>query len=196
MIRLVLVDDHEPTREQAREQLSQGGLINIVGEAATSDEALKVARELLPDIVLLDLHLPGLLRVPELVPRLVTLRNVRVVMFASQGKAADVQDLLDAGASGYVLKTDPAALIRMAILMAHKGGKAIISPSLPRHITHLSEQERITLRYITMRGKLAKAAERMGITDEELSVMVDDLCEKLELESPEHLVKWAKKHGF
>lgn len=196
MIRLVVVDDHEPTRKQALDQLSQGGLIRIVGEAETSDQALKVARELLPDIVLLDLHLPGLLAVPELLKRLVTLRNVRVVMFASQGKAADVQDLLDLGASGYVLKTDPAALLRMAILMAHKGATSIISPSLPRHITHLSHEERTLLRSLNLRGKLAKAAERLGISDEELDDRVAGLVEKLELETPDQLVKWAKKHGF
>src|SRR5262249_532045 len=139
----------------------------------------------LPDIVLLDLHLPGLLATPDLIKRMVALRNVKVVMFASQGKAADVQELLDCGAAGYVLKTDPAALLRMAILMVQKGAKNVISPSLPRHITHLSEQERTILRCITMRGKLAKAAERMGISDEELDEMIQPLMEKLELEEPE-----------
>ncbi|HEY9788494.1 MAG TPA: response regulator [Candidatus Obscuribacterales bacterium] len=196
MIRLLLVDDHQPTRQQAAEQLSQGGLIKIVAEAETSDQAMKIGRELLPDIVLLDLHLPGLLQTHDLIKRLVALRNVKVIMFASQGKAADVQELLDAGASGYVLKTDPPALLRMAILMVQKGAKGVISPSLPRHITHLSAQERTALRCMTMRGTLAKAPERMGMSEEAFAKIVETLCEKLELDAPEKLVKWAKKHGF
>lgn len=196
MIRLVVVDDHIPTREQAVESLRQGELINIIGEARTSDEAWKSCSQLLPDIVLLDLHLPGLLGTFDLIRKLTGLKNVRVVMFASQGKASEVQDLLDAGASAYVLKTDPPALLRMAIVMVHKGSRGIISPALPRHLTRLSAQERQVLRQITMRGKLAKAPERLGISEEELMEVVAHLMEKLELGSPEALVKWAKKHSF
>lgn len=191
-----MVDDHAPTREQAVAQLSSGGLISIVGEAETSDQALKLARELLPDIVLLDLHLPGLVQTPDLIKKMTALRNVKVVIFASQGKAADVQDLLDYGAAAYVLKTDPPALLRMTILMVQRGSRGILSPSLPRHLTRLSEQERTVLRYITMRGKIAKAAERMGLEETEFNGIIEQLSTKLELDSPDKLVKWAKKHGF
>ncbi len=98
-IRLVVVDDHAPTREQVVKDLSSGDVIKIVGEAQTSDEALKISRELLPDVVLLDLHLPGLLSTMDLLKRLIVLRNVRVVMFGSLGKPSEVADLLDAGAA-------------------------------------------------------------------------------------------------
>jgi DNA-binding NarL/FixJ family response regulator len=196
MTRLLIVDDHEETRVQARENLAQGELITIVGEAATSDEAWRIAKELLPDMVLLDLHLPGLIQTHDLIKRLVSLRNGKVVIFASQGKAAEVQGLLDAGASGYVMKTDPPALLRMAIVMIQKGNKNVLTPNLPRHITHLSEDERHILSYITMRGKLKKAAERAGLTAEEFNQYIETLLEKLELEDADKLVKWAVKHGF
>jgi len=195
-MRLLVVDDHIPTRQEIVRELSTGGVIEIVGEAETSDQALKVAKDLLPDVVLLDLHLPGLIGTIDLIKRLTALRNVRVVMFASQGKPSDVQDLLDAGAVGYVLKTDPPALIRMALLMVMRGSKGVVSPSLPRHITRLSQDERNVLRSITMRGKLGKAAERLGISEAVLMEVVEGLMAKLELEKPEQLVKWAKKQGF
>ncbi|MBI2809513.1 MAG: response regulator transcription factor [Candidatus Melainabacteria bacterium] len=195
-MRLLVVDDHNPTRQEIVRELSTGGVIEVVGEAETSDQALKAARELLPDVILLDLHLPGLIGTMDLIKRMTALRNVRVVMFASQGKPSEVQDLLDAGAVGYVLKTDPPALIRMALLMVMRGSKGVVSPSLPRHITRLSQDERSVLRSITMRGKLAKAAERLEISESDLMVIVDGLMAKLELEKPEQLVKWAKKHGF
>ena len=196
MTRLLLVDDHEETRIRVREQLTQGGLIKIVGEAATSDEAWRLAKELIPDMVLLDLHLPGFIQTHDLIKRLVSLRNGKVVVFASQSKAAEVQGLLDSGASGYVMKDDPPALLRMAIVMVQKGSRNVLTPNLPRHITHLSQDERHILTYITMRGKLNKAAERMGLTDEEFNEHIGDLVEKLELEDADKLVKWAKKHGF
>lgn len=195
-MRLLVVDDHIPTRQEVVRELSTGGVIEIVGEAETSDQALKMAKELLPDLILLDLHLPGLIGTQDLIKRMTALRNVRVVMFASQGKPSEVQDLLDAGAVGYVLKTDPPALIRMALLMVIRGSKGVVSPSLPRHVTRLSQEERSLLRSITMRGKLAKAAERLGISEDELNEQVESLMLKIELETPEQLVKWAKKHGF
>lgn len=196
MIRVLVVDDHIPTLEAIVEHLKAGNVIEVVGEAQTSDDALKMARELLPDIVLLDLHLPGLVPTHDLIKKLIGLRNVKVVMYASQGKPSEVQDLLDLGASGYVLKTDPPALIRMALLMVTRDSKNVISPSLPRHITRLSPEERTVLRTITMRGKLARAAERLAMAQEDFAQIIGDLVDKLELSSPEQLVKWAKKQGF
>ena len=195
-IRLVVVDDHIPTREAIVKELSDGGVIKVVGEAQTSDEAWKVCKELLPDIVLLDLHLPGLIQTFDLVKRLVTLRNVRVIMYASQGKHSEVPDLLEAGANGYVLKTDPPALIRMSILMVYRGSKNVTSPAVPRHVTNLSPDERSLLRQITQKGKFVKAAQRMGITESELMSRVLELCLRLDLDEADQLIKWAKKHDF
>jgi DNA-binding NarL/FixJ family response regulator len=107
-----------------------------------------------------------------------------------------VQDFLDAGAVGYVLKTDAPALIRMAILMVSRGSKGVVSPALPRHVTRLSPEERYVLREITQRGKFSKAAQRMGLSEEQLMSQVTELTVKLDLETPDHLVKWAKKQGF
>lgn len=196
MIRLMVVDDHAETRQEIVTQLTQGGLLKVVAEAATSHDAWQVASQILPDIVLLDLHLPGLYSTLDLLKRFGQLKRSKVVIFASQGKASEVQDLLDAGASGYVLKDDPPALLKMALLMVSKGSKWVISPSLPRHLTRLTAQERTILRYLTMRGKLTTAAERMGITQEELNNTVNHLVEKLELDDSDKLLRWAKKHGF
>jgi DNA-binding NarL/FixJ family response regulator len=159
----MVVDDHAEIRGEIVKQLSQGDLLKVVAEADTSHDAWKVASQILPDIVLLDLHLPGLYSTVDLLKRFSQLKRTKVVIYASQGKAAEVQDLLEAGASGYVLKDDAPALIKMALLMVSKGSKAVISPSLPRHLTRLTAQERSVLRYMTMRGKLLKAAERMVI---------------------------------
>ena len=196
MIRLMVVDDHIPSREKVVKDLTSGDLIDVLAEAGTSDEAWQTAKQILPDIVLLDLHLPGFLTTEDLLQRLITLPNVKVVMFASEAKAADVQDLLDAGASGYVLKSDASALIRMSMLMVSRGSTGVISPSLPRHLTRLTPDERTILRHLTKRGKLPKAAERIGISETALEEIAERLAQKLEIDSIEKLIKWAKKHGF
>ncbi|MBX9942011.1 MAG: response regulator transcription factor [Candidatus Obscuribacterales bacterium] len=192
----MIVDDHAQTRAEVGEKLAQGGLIKVVAEAETSHEAWVTASKILPDIVLLDLHLPGLYNTVELLKRFSQLKRTKVVIFAGQSKAAEVQDLLAAGASGYILKEDAPALVKMALLMVSKGSKSVISPSLPRHLTRLTAQERTILRYLTMKGKLSTAAERMGISQQELDELLEHLVEKLELESPEKLLRWARKHGF
>ncbi len=193
----MVVDDHADTRQEIVKQLTQGGLLKVVAEAETSHDAWQVASKILPDIVLLELHLPGLYSTLDLLKRFGQLkRRSKVVIFAGQGKASEVQDLLDAGASGYVLKDDPPALLKMALLMVSKGSKWVISPSLPRHLTRLTAQERTILRYLTMKGRLTTAAERMGITQEELNNTVNHLVEKLELDDSDKLLRWAKKHGF
>jgi DNA-binding NarL/FixJ family response regulator len=196
MIRLLVVDDHIPTREAALQELAVPDVTQIVGEAETSDEALKMSVQLLPDIVLLDLHLPGLINTNDLIKRLLQLKNVHVIIYASQSKAAEVQDLFDLGASAYVLKTDPWALIRMTVVMVSKGSDQVISPALPRNLTKLTGPERNILREITKRGGLPKAAERMGISEFDLERMLEHLAEKLELDNTDKLAKWAKKHGF
>jgi hypothetical protein len=124
------------------------------------------------------------------------LRNCHVVIYASEPKASEVQDLFDMGASAYVIKTDPWALIRMSLVMVSKGSTNIISPSLPKNLIRMTAQERSILRQVTKRGGLPKASERMGITEYDLSRILEHLGEKLEIEDPEKLVRWAKKHGF
>ncbi len=196
MIRLLIVDDHPPSREKAVADLAAGDLIEIIAEAETSDEAYKLSKSLLPDIVLLDLHLPGLISTPDLLKRLVALKNVRVVMFASQSKASEVQDFLDAGAAAYVLKDDPPALLRMSILMVYRGSQGVVSPSLPVNLLRLSQQERNILREVGRKGGIPKAALRMGLTEYDLNQILYHIAEKLEIESIEKLSRWAKKHGF
>lgn len=196
MIRLLVVDDNPPSREEAVRNLSEGDLIEILGEAETSDEAYKMAQQLLPDVILLDLHLPGLIQTPDLIKKLVGLKNVKVVIYASQAKGSEVLDLFECGAAAYVVKTDSPVLIRMTLLMVSRGTKNIISPTLPRNLMRLSAQERSMLKEMTRKGGPAKAAQRMGISEYDLNQIAGHLCEKLEIEDPDKLLKWAKKHGY
>jgi DNA-binding NarL/FixJ family response regulator len=196
MIRVLLVDDHSETRQQITPELKAGNLIDIIGEAQTSDEALRMAERLLPDIVLLDLHLPGLLTPPSLIQKLSSLRNVKVIAFADNNKAVEVQELLEAGACGYILKSDTSVFIRMAVIMVARGSKNIISSTLPREINHLTSQERTILKYVNRIAKLEKAAQDLGISEDQLTEALSHLAAKLDLGSILDLKKWSKKNGF
>ena len=196
MTRLLIVDDNQESREQIIPELKTGNLIVVVGEAQTSDEALKMAEKLLPDVVLLDLHLPGLLPPASLIQKLSALRNVKVIAFADNNKAAEVQDLLEAGAGGYILKSDNPVLIRMSILMVARGSKNILSPALPKQINQLTSQERVILKYVSRASKIEKAANDLGISESQLENALSHLATKLDIGSSTDLKKWAKKNGF
>jgi two-component system, NarL family, response regulator DesR len=196
MIRVLVVDDHAPTRQQIIDELKSGNLITIVGEAETSDEAFAKAEKLLPDVVLLDLHLPGLLTPFNLIQKLTALRNVKVLVAAAVGVGADVQDLLESGAYGYVLKSDPPALIRMAIVMVSRGSRNIITPELPRQINHLTQEERAILKQVSNNSKLDKIAAQLGLSENRLTSTLLHLAQKLDLGTVANLRKWAKKNGF
>ncbi len=196
MIRVLVVDDHSESRQQITEELKTGNLINVIGDAETSNEAMQKAEKLLPDVVLLDLHLPGLLTSINLIKKLSALRNVKVLVVSPIAKGAEVQDILDAGAFGYILKTDPAVLMRMSILMVARGSNNIISPSLPRQINRLTVQERTILREVSRTSKTDKAANGLGISEHQLHDALIHLAEKLDLGTVANLKKWAKKNGF
>ncbi len=108
-IRVVLADDHAHIRAQVREALEAGGCC-VIGDGATADEAVELARTLHPDVALLDIHMPGsgihaARRIIREVPETV------VVMLTQSGEDEDLFDSLRAGASGYLLKSgDPARL--------------------------------------------------------------------------------------
>jgi DNA-binding NarL/FixJ family response regulator len=196
MIRLLVVDDHSQTRIEIIRQLTEEGLIKVVAEADTSDSALKLCEKLLPDVVLLDLYLPGLIATRALTKRLTSLRNVKVIAFASDAKAANVHDFIEAGASAYVLKSDPPALVKMAILMVFKGSRQIFSPALPKELTRITQADTVLLRELAKRGGVSKAAARLDINQEKLTVALEDLKNRLELADLQGLTKWARKNGF
>ena len=105
--------------------------------------------------------MPGLLRPSSLIQKLSALRNVKVIAFADNNKAAEVQELLEAGACGYILKSDSSVLIRMSILMVTRGSKILFSsPALPREINHLTSQERTILKYVKPGNQVRKGGGR------------------------------------
>jgi DNA-binding NarL/FixJ family response regulator len=103
-IGILLVDDHAVVREGLRALLDQQDDFEVVGEAVSGDAALVEYARLKPDIVLMDMKMPGRNGI-ETVAALVELDpQVRVLMFTSFAEESQVRDALDAGASGYLLK--------------------------------------------------------------------------------------------
>lgn len=132
VIRVMVVDDHPLVRSAVAKAISGDGMV-VVAEASTAEEALALAPEVAPDILLLDIALPGmsgLELVRELAPRL---PNTRIVMLTMSSNERDVTDAMRYGASGYLTKDlSPEALARS--LRATQTGELVMPRQLANRL--------------------------------------------------------------
>lgn len=202
--RVVIVDDHELFRAGVRNELD--GVVDVVGEAATVDEAVERIREARPDVVLLDVHMPGG-GGPEVLRRLGSAPlTTRFLALSVSDDPEDVIAVIRAGARGYVTKTISAAELAHAIRSV-AGGDAVFSPrlagfvldafagSLPAKVDpeldQLTAREREVLRHIA-RGFLYKEiALRLGISVKTVEAHVSAVLRKLQLSNRHELSRWA-----
>jgi DNA-binding NarL/FixJ family response regulator len=211
--RVVLVDDHALFRAGVRSELE--GLVEIVGEAGDVDAAVRVIAETAPDVVLLDVHLPGGGGV-EILRRLATeAPSARCLALSVSDDPEDVIATIRAGARGYVTKTiSPPELVeairrvqdddavfspRLAgfVLDAFAGGGggsasgAAAAPDADADLDQLTPREREVLRHIA-RGYLYKEiAQRLGISVKTVEAHVSAVLRKLQLSTRHELSRWA-----
>jgi two-component system, NarL family, response regulator DevR len=140
-IRVALVDDHPLVRSAVRQALLAPD-VELIGEAATAEEALTIVPSLRPDVLLLDIGLPGMSGtdlVRELAPRL---PNTRFVMLTVSTDEDDVVDAIDHGASGFLTKdVAPDALLR-SVRAAHDGDLVVPRRMAARLVRRLSDRSR------------------------------------------------------
>lgn len=117
-ITVVIADDHPIIRSGVRGELAHHIEFEIIGEAVNGDEALHLATELNPDVLLLDINMPGL----KTIKILETLKNrpvpskCKIIILSAYGDTATVSGMLRAGADGYILKEEDPSIIPKAIL--------------------------------------------------------------------------------
>jgi DNA-binding NarL/FixJ family response regulator len=130
--KILVVDDHPLTRDALSGLLRQGGF-DVVGAAADAETAIERASELRPDLVLLDLSLPGMSGV-EALPRLrEAAPNAEVVILTASGTEENLLGAIRAGAAGYLLKSEPPERI-LEFLQGVARGEAALSGSIARRL--------------------------------------------------------------
>jgi DNA-binding NarL/FixJ family response regulator len=130
-IKVLLADDHTIVRQGLRALLQAEPDITVVGEAANGRQALDSARELRPDIVIMDIAMPSLNGLEATRQMKKASPHSRVIILSSYGSDEYVEQLVDAGASGYLLKQTAAQELVSAIREARKGN-AFFSPAISK----------------------------------------------------------------
>ncbi len=134
MIKVLLVDDHELVRTGIRHILDEAPDIEVIGEASSGDEALANARRLAPDLVLMDVNMPGMGGI-EATRRMVRLLpNVKVIALTILDEDPFPARLNEAGAKGYLTKGCPAAEVLDAIRMVNRGKIYVASSVARKHM--------------------------------------------------------------
>src|SRR5436190_9030647 len=127
-LRVLIVDDHDLFRTGLRNLLEEQG-VQVIGEAASGAEAVKIVRDLAPDVVVMDLNMPGMGGV-EATRHIAGIAPLtRVVMLTISEDDSDVMDAILAGACGYLLK-DSSIQDLMAGIRAASRGESLISPTI------------------------------------------------------------------
>ncbi|HLX47381.1 MAG TPA: response regulator transcription factor [Streptosporangiaceae bacterium] len=164
-IRVLLADDHPVVREGLNGMLSADPGTEVVGEAGSGAEAVALARTCRPDVVLMDLRMPGGDGV-EAIRRITTeLPATRVMVLTTYDTDADILRAVEAGASGYLLKDTPRAVLADAI-RATARGETVLAPQVARRLVSRARQpqrESLTPRETTV---LALAAR--GLTNAQI----------------------------
>jgi DNA-binding NarL/FixJ family response regulator len=211
-VRVVLVDDQPLVRAGLRALLVRGGEVVVVGEAADGDEALAVVARQRPDVVLMDLRMPGTDGL-EATRRIVadrSLADVRVVVLTTFDGDADVFAAIRAGAAGYLLKDCGPHELRRAVRVV-AAGEALLAPSVTRRVLEavttgppvdarrlagLTERERDVLAQVGAGRSNDEAAARLHISRATARTYVSRLLTKLHARDRSQLVVIAYETGL
>ncbi len=206
MIRVVIADDHPPTRAGLRSMLERFDAFEIVGEADNGRSALKLALDKDPDLMLLDIEMPGMtgIEVTKLLKEAGS--EVRIIALSAFDYREYVYGILESGASGYLKKEEASSdTLRAAIETVLEDDEMWISPTLATHLVRtqikeretetnlqsLSDREKEVLLLVGRGRANIEIAEQLFISTNTVKNHVDHVRHKLGIKTRNELIAWA-----
>jgi two-component system, NarL family, response regulator NreC len=201
-ITVVLADDHNVIRTGLRAMLEAEDDLRVIGEAADAPTAQKLVRDRRPDVLVLDLQMPGAEPAEDVSALREEAPGTAIVVLTMQGDPRRARDLLRAGASGYVLKQAAERQLTAAIRAAAAGG-SYIDPELGGQVAQLGadplealgERDVELLRLLALGHTNREIGERLFLSVRAVEVNRAKLLEKLGVESRPELVRFAIANG-
>jgi DNA-binding NarL/FixJ family response regulator len=208
VVRILVADDHPLTRDGIKAALALDAELEVVGEASDGQEAVHLAEQVQPDVVLMDVRMPvlGGIGATQTISR--TVPNARVVMLTAEETQARVGEAIQAGAAGYLLKDIDARELARAVHLAAEGS-AVIHPSLTRQfleeirqltrgeqsVSSLSAREVEVLQMIAYGSTNREVAGALHISPQTVKTYLERIFTKLGVSDRTRAVAMALKHG-
>lgn len=211
-IRVLIVDDHRMVRNGLRDFLSGEADLLVVGEAETGEQAIERVRELAPDVVLMDLIMPGMGGIPAIGTLRRSHPEVKIIALTSFADDEQVFPALQNGANGYLLKdVDPDELA--SAIRAVRRGESPLDPEVAKRLITqfqrgpaapapkaehepLTERERDVLRLLTEGKSNKEIANQLFIGDRTVKSHLSAIFQKLNVEDRTQAALYAVRHGL
>lgn len=211
MLRIFLADDHIVMREGLKSLVNAQSDMNVIGEADNGRTALLKAKELNPDIVVMDISMPEMNGIQATERLKHACQNIKVLILTAHDDTGYLRQLLEAGASGYVLKRVAAEELINAIRVVVAGG-VYLDPTLAGKVVSgyvgtrrlrgapqcnkLSERETEVLRLVAWGYTNKEIASYLNLSVKTVETHKGNLMEKLDLKSRVEMVRYALRQGW
>ena len=200
-ITVLLADDHALVRRGFRRLLEDDPSIEVVGEASNGEEAIRMTSELKPTVVVMDAAMPGTSGLAAIPAVLAAAPSVRVLMLSMHAEETLVRQALDAGASGYVLKSaldlDLAAAVHRVA-----AGEKVLDPAVSKAPAAGSERSRLTPRELQVLQLICSGlsnremAQKLELSVNTVAVHRTNIMNALNVHKTAELVVYAMQHGL
>lgn len=210
-IKILLVDDHRMMREGVRRVLNEQSHLRVLGEANSHAQACELIRASLPDVVVMDIHLPGENGIEISAAILREFPRIKIVILSADADLATVQHALSVGVSGYVTKNDPPENIVRAIqdAMDHRVylcpavATLVVQDYLKLKVNRpaptqpeLTERERVLLRLVAEGKRNKEIADALQVAAKSVETYRSRLMHKLACGSAAELTRYAIRQGI
>ena len=209
LVRVLIVDDHPMWRDGVRSDLMSSGLVDVVGEASDGGEAIEVSREVMPDVILMDLQLPQVSGVDATLAIIEESPHIKILVLSASAEEADVLEAVKAGASGYLLKSSSSSDLVDAVQRVREG-EPVFTPSLAglvlsefRRIAstdpsepELTTRENEVLKLVAKGYTYKEIGEKLFISTKTVQNHVQNILTKLQLKKRYELMRYAIQKGL
>jgi DNA-binding NarL/FixJ family response regulator len=206
-IRVLICDDHALFRRGLMMVLEEDDDIEVIAEAANGNEAVALAKELTPDVILMDVRMPGQSGIAASLEVLEALPSTQIIILTVSDDEDDLLDAMKAGAAGYLLKEISIEEVRSAVHSV-VAGQRLVTPSLATKLItefasldrqaeraddapKLTNREIEVLRYVAEGRKNRDISLQLGISENTVKNHVRNILEKLRLHSRVQAVRYA-----
>ena len=202
MVRILIADDHPLIREGLRCALGRDDTLELIGAASDGHECRRMVQALMPDVLLLDLNMPGPPPLETLSELNEQYPGLKVLILSAHDDYVPVRALLRAGVNGYVLKNETIDILLQAIRTVALGGtwfsQSVVQKlaRAARLTPEFTKRERDVLHWLAHGASNDMIASELGVTERTIRFHLTNIYRKLEVQTRGEAIVWAVRAGY